>query len=216
MAEKTNARLYAGKPSGYYRGRNKVLVQLLPDGAGRVLDIGCGQGGLLRDARGLGKAREIHGVDLYVDQPPTDMDSFHLLNVEREDLPYPPAHFETIVMADVLEHLVDPWAVLPKVRELLAPGGVLVVSLPNIRELWTLWSIVVRRDFHYTDYGILDRTHLRFFCLRNMRELLEGAGFSVERVMPYRDNNQRWSNRFTLGLLSELFATQYFLVARRI
>jgi 2-polyprenyl-3-methyl-5-hydroxy-6-metoxy-1,4-benzoquinol methylase len=89
--------------------------------------------------------------------------------------------FDAIVCADVLEHLAEPERVLSSVREWIAPGGVLLVSLPNVANAAVRLSLLAGR-FAYTEKGILDRTHLRFFTRKSGRNLIEGAGFQVLRV----------------------------------
>jgi 2-polyprenyl-3-methyl-5-hydroxy-6-metoxy-1,4-benzoquinol methylase len=88
--------------------------------------------------------------------------------------------FDFVVLGDVLEHLADPWEALRLVRGLLSPGGVAVVSVPNVAA-WPVRLGLLAGSFEYRDFGILDRTHLRFFTRATARELVESAGFAVER-----------------------------------
>jgi SAM-dependent methyltransferase len=88
---------------------------------------------------------------------------------------------ECIVFADVLEHMVDPWDAVRRARAMLAPGGVLVVSIPNISHASILRGLK-RGRFDYADYGILDRTHLRFFTRATAVDLVEQGGFEIEFV----------------------------------
>ncbi len=89
--------------------------------------------------------------------------------------------FDVIVCADVLEHLAEPERVLASVRRWLAPGGLLLVSVPNVANAAIRLSLLAGR-FEYSDKGILDRTHLRFFTRRSARRLVEQAGFRVRRI----------------------------------
>jgi len=86
--------------------------------------------------------------------------------------------FDAIVYGDVLEHLSDPGAVLRALDQTLAPRGTVIVSVPNVAHLWVRLSLLAGR-FDYADRGILDRTHLRFFTRRTLRELLGAAGLTV-------------------------------------
>ena len=98
------------------------------------------------------------------------------------------APFDVVVCADVLEHLPRPEELLARIREWLAPGGLLFVSLPNVANVTVRGALLLGR-FPYAEKGILDRTHLRFYTRRSARRLLEDAGFRVHRVdataMPY-------------------------------
>ena len=88
--------------------------------------------------------------------------------------------FDAIVYADVLEHLVDPLGVLLRLNRALAPGGAVVVSIPNVAHLWVRLSLLTGR-FQYGHRGILDRAHLRFFTQRSLEALLREARLRVER-----------------------------------
>lgn len=88
--------------------------------------------------------------------------------------------FDVIVLADVLEHLVDPGRVLDTIRkrDLLAENGVLVVSVPNASHESLLLSLLAGR-FTYTDSGLLDRTHVRWFTRDSFKLLCEEHGYVV-------------------------------------
>jgi SAM-dependent methyltransferase len=86
--------------------------------------------------------------------------------------------FDVIVAADVLEHLKDPAAVLRAIKKRLRPGGYLVLSVPNVAHGSVRLALLQGR-FDYTDLGLLDRTHLRFFTRQTIVELLRDAGFAV-------------------------------------
>ncbi|HEV7753440.1 MAG TPA: class I SAM-dependent methyltransferase, partial [Baekduia sp.] len=90
---------------------------------------------------------------------------------------------DAVICADVLEHLRDPWAVLAWLRTLLDPGGRAIVSVPNIAH-WTARRALLRGRFDYTDFGLLDRTHLRFFTRASATELARRAGFAVQAEHP--------------------------------
>jgi GT2 family glycosyltransferase len=104
-------------------------------------------------------------------------------NVESlEFLPYPEGYFDCITTGDVLEHLVDPEAVLARLLKYLSPQGVLVCSIPNIRHQSVLLDLAVNGRWQYQDEGLLDRTHLRFFTLIEIRQMLERLGLEAGTV----------------------------------
>jgi SAM-dependent methyltransferase len=86
--------------------------------------------------------------------------------------------FDVIVAGDILEHLPRPEALMAPLRSLLAPGGILLMSLPNVANVTTRLGLLAGR-FDYADRGILDRTHLRFFTRKSARELLVSADFRI-------------------------------------
>jgi len=88
------------------------------------------------------------------------------------------AEFDVVLAGDVLEHLLDPQAVLNRMAQLIVPSGRLVVSLPNIAHADVRMALVQGR-FDYNPWGLLDRTHVRFFTLKTIGELVRQAGLQV-------------------------------------
>lgn len=91
--------------------------------------------------------------------------------------------FDVVLMGDVLEHLVHPDRVLTNVRSVLAPGGEIVVSLPNLVH-WSQRLKTLLGQFSYQSTGLLDHTHLRFFTARTARHLIEKSGYSIVKFYP--------------------------------
>src|SRR5205823_9523972 len=132
---------------------------------------------------------------------------------ERED---PGAPFDCILLTDVLEHLRDPWAVVRWADGLLAAGGLVVVSVPNIRHAETFWTLLVRRWWPYKEVGIFDRTHLRFFARRNLPELFAGTALQIveiRRQYMLRPRPEAKLNRLA-PFLGELGTLQFIVTAR--
>ena len=98
-------------------------------------------------------------------------------DVEELEGPY-----DVLLFGDTLEHLPDPAAVLRRLRTKLRPGGALIISVPNIANWFVRISLLAGR-FNYADRGIMDRTHLRFFTVRTVAEMLADAGFEVESLV---------------------------------
>ncbi len=128
--------------------------------------------------------------------------------------------FDYIVVGDVLEHLLHPENVLVALQKFLAPGGKLLVSIPNVGHYSVRWSLFIGR-WDMQDSGILDRTHLHFYTRKTALALLTSAGWEVESVRP-RGDLERWFRRLGLEFLgkkilflfSGLFAVQFIFVAR--
>lgn len=146
-----------------------------------VLDIGCSTGY-------LGKALAQQGctVDgVEIDPEAAEMARRHLRSVvltdlNRDDLvaAIGDERYDTIVMADVLEHLVDPRTVLSAAVNLLADGGEIVISVPNVSH-GSLRLALLQGRWEYRPTGLLDRTHLRFFTRESILELVREAGLGV-------------------------------------
>jgi 2-polyprenyl-3-methyl-5-hydroxy-6-metoxy-1,4-benzoquinol methylase len=86
--------------------------------------------------------------------------------------------FDTIIAADVLEHLYDPWTALRAMKELLNEAGTIVLSLPHAAHSAIL-SCLFEEDFPYGEWGLLDKTHIRFFGLHNIHALHASAGLAI-------------------------------------
>jgi 2-polyprenyl-3-methyl-5-hydroxy-6-metoxy-1,4-benzoquinol methylase len=86
--------------------------------------------------------------------------------------------FDALVAADVFEHLYMPRNCLSALRPFFKEHGYLVISLPHVGNNAVIASII-DGDFEYRDWGLLDRTHIRFFGLRNMQDLVEQAGYKI-------------------------------------
>ncbi len=97
-------------------------------------------------------------------------------DVEQLDGPY-----DLILFGDTLEHLADPGAVLRSLRNALKPEGRLIVSMPNIAN-WSIRLSLLAGRFEYSDRGILDRTHLRFFTPNTVSDLMTSSGFAVQSI----------------------------------
>jgi 2-polyprenyl-3-methyl-5-hydroxy-6-metoxy-1,4-benzoquinol methylase len=161
---------------------HSVILRWLGDGHGRrVLDVGAADGLL---SRHLG-ARGWKVTALEADPAAAAAAQPHCERVIVADLDaaVPPLDppFDAIVCGDVLEHLARPAPALRALTAALAPGGAIVVSVPNVAHLWMRLSLLAGR-FDYAERGILDRTHLRFFTDRSLRALLTEAGLSVIRA----------------------------------
>lgn len=218
--------MYENKDQSYYfLSVREDLIDLIPQSFREcnVLEIGCGNGATLNKLKQLGIAKTTTGVELFSskDNYYNTIDHFFLENVEEINFPfYMDNSFDIIILGDVIEHLVDPWSTLQKITRLLSPTGRLIASIPNIRYYKVLHSIVWKGDFHYNESGILDQTHLRFFCKKNVIHLFENAGLTIEMLTSQFDqetiNSKRyWLNKLTLGIFHDFFVYHYLIVATK-
>ena len=120
---------------------------------------------------------------------------------------------------DVLEHLKDPWNVLNTlVENNLSPGGTVITSIPNARNHALIFQLLLG-NLEYTDSGVLDKTHLRFFTKRSMCKMVKEAGLDITECEPTNLEGQSWSsmfNRFTLGVFKDFLAVQYIIKSKNI
>jgi len=169
-------------PTSYYMQARPELVQLVEPRGLRILEVGCAQGAMGASLLAAG-ARQVVGIDIHepsLEVARSRLSAAHRVDLNaREPLPYPNGHFDLITFADVLEHIVDPAEVLRHLRRWLGTDGRILISIPNIRHESVVLPLLVEGKWEYADYGILDRTHLRFFTKAGVKKLLDDAGFAL-------------------------------------
>jgi predicted TPR repeat methyltransferase len=163
---------------------HRILLSLVrrsvPAGARLLLDLGAAGGELGAELRD--RFQKTIGFEYDADrigQLRQHFDSVVIANLET--VPRLPRNVDVIVLADVLEHLRNQREVLQRVREALAPGGLLFISVPNIANI-TIRLGLLFGIFQYRDRGILDETHVRFYTVRTIRQEMENAGFEISSV----------------------------------
>lgn len=173
----------------YFSGSRPEVAELVPYGAKRVLDVGCGFGGLgilLRER----KVESLYGIEI---NPSASAhleklyDRHWIGSVESIELTGDLPKFDCIIFSDVLEHLLDPWSTLMRYSNYLSDGGKIIASIPNVRNLGLIYSLLFRGRWTYSDSGLLDRTHLRFFTRIEIEDLFSRAGLYIERIEVNRD-----------------------------
>lgn len=215
-----SARAYQSKSHRYFANPRADFVERLPhDKTARVLEVGCGTGvtGALALARG--RAAHYAGIELFpsaADEARAVLSEVIVGDVEKIDLPWQPAAFDALILSEVLEHLVEPWAALEKLARVVRPGGLVLASSPNVSH-WRVIRELVRGRFELADQGVFDRTHMRWFTPESYAEMFEQAGFSVTEVGPVTpfSDRTRVLTRLMGGSFDHLFMTQISLEAVR-
>lgn len=168
---------------GRYGDLSRVeMVDFIPIGARRVLDVGCFAG-----AFGELLAARCPGVEVWGIEPDPDAAAAAAQRLHRVvcgtfpgDVPAG-EEFDVIVFNDVLEHMIDPWSALAAATALLSADGRVVASIPNVRHFSVSAALVLHGRWRYHRSGILDRTHLRFFTRYEIHEMFREAGLPVEQ-----------------------------------
>lgn len=163
----------------YANEGNPPLLALAPEGPGRALDCGCGAGDNARLLRARGWS--VTGVTL--SRGEQEAARAHCERVDLADLEQPLPEsigtgFDLVLLSHVLEHLVHPEVLLENVKRRLAPGGALLVGLPNVL-FYPIRLKALFGRFEYTPGGIMDETHVRFYTFESGAELLRRNGFTV-------------------------------------
>lgn len=203
----------------YYQHSRTEMLAFIPPGVNRTLEIGCGTGGFSAQLKDAGNA-ETWGVEYQPEAAAVAAKALnHVLTGSVEAaLPQLPTHyFDCIICNDVLEHLVDPYTVLMNLQPLLAHGGVLVASIPNIRHWPEFVDYTLRGNWTYQHNGVLDRTHLRFFTRKSIIATLLQCDYEVMRIEginPHYSRAQKIASALSFGALTDTLYMQYAVVAR--
>ena len=218
------ATAYDGKPTDYFtHPRASQIGALIPQGTARILDVGCGAGSTLNQLRAAGACSWTAGIELVPGAAAAARESgvdvvlegsVEELDIEAE---LAPRSLDVVLCLDVLEHLVDPWRTVERLGRLITPGGALIASIPNVRNTGVLLPLLLRGRWRYESFGLLDRTHLRFFTRESATALLECGGLRVDTVNPVGLDwslKKRLVRTATFGMLDDLFAFQYVIRAR--
>ncbi len=205
------------KPSSYFsQARPELVAQLPSGGLGRLLDVGCGAGGVGRALRD--RVDSLVGIEVEPAAAAEAREVYDQVLVGRvedvvDELDAP---FDTILAYDLLEHLVQPDEVLAQLHGVAADGAVLHVSVPNARHWSLVRDLVLRGSFAYTEWGHRDRTHLRWLTRSDLVALLESTGWRVERTAhaPLTSAGEL-AERLTGGLSAEFLVYQWSALSRR-
>ncbi len=204
--------------SYYTADRGDVIDFLRPHGPfTQALDIGCAAGRLGGQLREAGIVGFCDGIEPH--PVAADMAASQLRRVWRGDLTSTLSEvawteYDLFVLADVLEHLTDPWQALRDLHRHARSGARLMVSVPNVRHYRVILPLLFQGRFEYADAGIMDRTHLRFFTARSLRAMLATTGWRVltESLNIKKKYRKKW---FPRRLLGEFLAVQCFALATK-
>lgn len=154
------------------------IYSFIPEGS-KILDVGCSSGNLGKSLKS-DKSAYVVGVDIDRDdvkKAKQVLDEAHEVDLESDDLSQL-GKFDIIIMADVIEHLINPEKVLEKLKPLLNKGGKLVFSIPNMANVTTRLDLL-KGSFEYKDFGLLDRTHLHYYDHLEVQRVFQDSGFKV-------------------------------------
>lgn len=167
----------------YYECSRPEVQALVNPASRTILDVGCASGTLgaqVKEALGA----EVWGVEIVEDiarQAEERLDRVLTGSIEDVLPLLPDQYFDTVIFADVLEHLADPYSVVKRIKSKLSRNGEIVASIPNVRH-WSVVKDLLEGRWDYQDAGILDRTHLRFFTRKSVIELFLDAGYSITEM----------------------------------
>lgn len=205
----------------YYSNVRSDILAMVEGKGLRLLEVGCGSGSTLLHAKSSGIAAKIVGAE-YVPEVAKIAQQRGVKNIYTGDFGLAvkkilakEGKFDAIIFGDVLEHMVDPWSAVAQAKALLVDGGQVIASVPNFRYWRVMYNVFLRGDFRYVSDGIMDKTHLRFFCRKNIMEMI-AREYRIDRVYEAMPKSGKILNALSLGLLKEFGTLQYVVSARKI
>jgi len=189
--------------SDYFDGIRNEVLPYIPSQAKVFLDVGCAHGKFGAMLKKRDPQSEVWGAEI----------SFKAAAIARQFLDkvivgdimqcvnlLPNNFFDCVVCNDSLEHMADPFLLLERIKTKLSRKGVIVSSVPNVRYYRNLQNLLFKKQWRYEHAGVLDRTHLRFFTEKSIRDMYEGLGYKIE--VHEGINSTRKKNIHLLVLLS--------------
>lgn len=204
--------------NGYYGSEREDIIGLIPDGAKRILDVGCGFGTMgkrIKEIRGSVEVVGLEAEEAAAEVARKNLDMLIAGDVESVKLPFKDGHFDCIVYGEILEHLKDPWKVLKEHKRCLKKGGFCIASIPNISH-YSIIKGLLRDRWDYKDSGILDKTHLRFFTIDGIRKMFTDAGYSICEEKRYirASHSKKFIGRLFGKRAVHLLTEQYIIKGR--
>jgi len=210
---------YQEKTAEYFANVRREILPLLPANAARIFEVGCGAGDTLYFLKRHSKCCWAGGIELFHHAAENAREKLDLVlegSIEDPTLSLDNESIDVILCLDVLEHLIDPWAVICRLHAWLKPGGMLICSIPNVRNFRVVLPLLFLGRWRYTQYGILDRTHLRFFTKESAIALVECSGLLVDTVRSTgldKFDKVAIANLLSLTIFRPLFEYQYLIRA---
>lgn len=228
---RTNAQKFKNKwgfDIRYYCYERRNVAEFIEDDADahiNVLEVGCGMGATLGYIRNKYYNSKVYGIEIessIAEIAKKYINNAVCGNIETMQLPYERASFDYVIFADVLEHLINPETVLKKIREYLKPSGYVLASIPNIMHYSVILDLL-KGNFTYQDSGILDKTHMRFFTLKEIEKMFNRCGYRIVSIsVSYDEENlQEEDNKLLEKIISlpnvadqsNFYAYQYLIKA---
>ena len=198
---------------GIAHTRLKRLMGLVGNISGkRVLDVGCARGYVGARIKAMGNF--VVGIDISrsaAEEAKKVLDEVHVCDLEK-DCPNFEHKFDLAIFPEIVEHVFDPVELLKKVHPLLKDNGEIIITTPNIL-LWTNRIKILLGEFKYTDQGLMDFGHIRFFTYKYLNQVLKDSGFTI-----IKENHIIFPGKLTKVLKNwpSIFATQFILRAQKI
>lgn len=148
-----------------------------------VLDVGCACGGNLMRIKEQNPKAKIFGVELNSDSAifAAQFGTIDNINIETDEKFSWTEKFDYIILADIVEHLYDPLRAIKRLKKFLKADGCIVMSIPNIMHISVIADLL-KGNWNYSEAGILDKTHIRFFTKESIEKMIVEAGMKLRSI----------------------------------
>jgi 2-polyprenyl-3-methyl-5-hydroxy-6-metoxy-1,4-benzoquinol methylase len=167
------------------------VADFLPTQYHKVLEIGCSYGTFRQNLQLPNEYWGVEPNELVAMSARTNLD--HVFTGLFEGIldQLPNQYFDLVICNDVIEHMADPDAFLESIKSKMTKNASLVGSIPNVRHISNLRSLLIHKDWQYEDAGILDRTHLKFFTEKSLKNLFALHRYRIEKINGINDISSR-------------------------
>lgn len=170
------------KPDGYFEHKRNEMLSFIDIPVAKCLDLGCGRGGYLDLLKSKYQNLETWGIEIDSESGAIAKSKGHNVsigNAEKMIDDLPDNYFDLITCNDVLEHFLNPYIILEKLKNKLSSNGRIISSLPNIRYYKPMFEYLFQEDWKYREAGVMDKTHYRFFTKKSIQRMYKDAGFQI-------------------------------------
>jgi len=148
-----------------------------------ILDVGCGFGLLSKELKKTYPKLDLYGVEHAKEASQSSQEILKLLQCNIENIAFikrklKTQKFDVIIFSDVLEHLYDPVGIINSYKSLLKQNGSIVLTVPNIANIFSRIALLFGY-FNYNETGVMDKTHIRFFNRKNLKELARVSDLKI-------------------------------------
>jgi 2-polyprenyl-3-methyl-5-hydroxy-6-metoxy-1,4-benzoquinol methylase len=193
----------------YYKNLRPEVYQIIPNQSKIILEIGCGEGEFSNNFNRK-FITEYWGIDLdkkSVEVANTKLDKVFHGDFDDIENKLPNGHFDLVICNDVIEHMKNAEEFMVKIKAKLNPCGFLVGSIPNIRHYSIIKNLLFNGDWRYEDFGIMDKTHLKFFTKKSMMRMFENSGYKVLHIDGI--NKSYPSNKFFSFISKKIISDEF-------
>lgn len=204
----------------YYGQSRPEIRRFIPTNIKTILDVGTGEAYFLKSVKEELLA-ETWGVEVseeVAQKAQQNADKILIGKLEDIITYLPNNYFDCITFNDVLEHILEPANTLNLIKSKLKEEGIIIASIPNVRYFFNLRDLIVKKDWRYTDAGILDSTHFRFFTQKSMARLFVESGYTIQNLEGI-NGIKSWKfslfNIFTFGFFKDTRYLQFLCIAKK-